>query len=270
MLAHLVVFIAASNTIYPLTYVSTTGSVVVALSESEKFALGEGMEPDLSNDGKYVVFRVSGTETDQYNLVLVTLASKSRKTVAEGNYRSPSFSLDGRFVLANQYDGNSWNPAIFSMTNISEKRRLLTDDGAFPRWNPDMKTITYTTLLGYSHLTVEGVENWSKPKLIAEDSVVSWNDEYVPHPLLIDTYLVSRFEVGPKGELVSRISILKANGVLSAIDSGGLEARNPTWIKDGSGILFEVTGRDGKSYLAQAHADGTGMKILFAGSSPEM
>lgn len=241
---------------------------MVATSEKERFSVGDGKDPDLSLDGRQLVFCSETPGSQESNLVLMNLQNRARKTIFKGMAGGPQFSPDGTKLATQIYDAGKWSAGVIPLDATSNVTILGEEDAMKPHWLPNGTAVVASSLLqvvAYGQGTATG---WTRPKVVAEESVASWFDEYVPHPLVKDQFLVSRLEKASNGELESRVVILMPDGTTLPVDSKNRPASNPAWATDGLGILIEIVGGDGNSYVARTHADGSGMSILFAGRSP--
>lgn len=95
----------------------------------------EAREPDLSRDGKWVVYWSDG-EGMNCRLQLRNVATGKERTIRRGNLRSPRFSPDGTTVCFTEYRDNVWALCSTSV-NGGGVRVLQKKDTFMPVWQDD-------------------------------------------------------------------------------------------------------------------------------------
>ncbi len=110
--------------------------------------------PDISPDGKYVAFYLTGETHEDIVLVKTDNLSVSEVTNDVARDRVPRFSpVDSRIAFYSNVTGNY---EIWTMNIDGSERRQITEFGkpgvCYPIWSPDGKQLVFTVLGGESRL----------------------------------------------------------------------------------------------------------------------
>ncbi|MEX2362234.1 MAG: amidohydrolase, partial [Balneolaceae bacterium] len=147
-------------------------------------------EPSFSPDGKSIVFvswsdeNMGAIRTAQLNASPEPSPTK-KVTTEKGIYREPRFSPDGKTIVFRKENGNSQqgfvhtlNPGIYTIPANGGTKKLITENGAMPRFNAEGTRIFYQTG-GY----ISGAINktYRSVNLNGEDESTHFTSEYGHH-----------------------------------------------------------------------------------------
>ena len=152
-------------------------------------------EPNFSPDGNSLAY-VSWSDENMGAINVVTFnrrgnASSPKKVTSEkGIYREPSFSPDGKTIVFRKESGNgqqgfvhTLNPGIYTIPANGGSEMMITDGGAFPRFNADGSRIYYQSG-GYIFGGIN--KSYRSVNLRGEDEKThftsSYGHEFVPSP----------------------------------------------------------------------------------------
>lgn len=267
MLASLLAVLAVPGEHLPMTYVTPTGSIVV-VTKDKTTVLAEGNNPRLSADTTKLVFWAPlPDKTDQANIVLFDLASNQRKTLATGFVRNPAINPSGTQVSFSQAENGVWN--LHSVDLFTGKDTLLsTRDGFWSDWVSD-SLVQWTGLLQIFQVGLDAKEAAVRTKPLPAPLVPTWQDRVVSNPVTPGVFVVG-YSVPTDTGVNHALALVDQNG-FRPIPTPGFQATEPTWTRDGQGILFTATpiGKS-ESTVAIVAPDGSSFEKLFSGHSPSM
>ncbi|HEV8370570.1 MAG TPA: protein kinase [Pyrinomonadaceae bacterium] len=117
--------------------------------------------PDVSADGKWVIYHSSETAGDR--IWKVSIDGGSPSLLSDKAARHPVFSPDGKLIAFYLgQDGSAWQLAVLPVAGDHSVKTFsipaaVADQWVGPRWSPDSKAITYVVTKG-------GISNiWSQP-----------------------------------------------------------------------------------------------------------
>jgi imidazolonepropionase-like amidohydrolase/Tol biopolymer transport system component len=152
-------------------------------------------EPTFSPDGNSLAY-VSWSDENMGAINVVTFnrrgnaSSPKKVTTEKGIYREPSFSPDGKTIVFRKESGNgqqgfvhTLNPGIYTIPANGGSEMMITDGGAFPRFNADGSRIYYQSG-GYIFGGIN--KSYRSVNLRGEDEKThftsSYGHEFVPSP----------------------------------------------------------------------------------------
>ncbi|CAN5645052.1 hypothetical protein BH11ARM2_BH11ARM2_11380 [soil metagenome] len=119
----------------PYAFVGSDTRVhVTGLSDAS--SIPNAREPDLSRDGKWVVYWADGQQMSCL-LQLRNLSTGKERTLRRANLRSPRFSPDGTTVCFTEYRDNKWTLCSISATGGAIRVMQKGKDTFMPVWQDD-------------------------------------------------------------------------------------------------------------------------------------
>jgi hypothetical protein len=217
----------------------------------------QASQPDLSSDGKIIVYR--SWQSDARGITLRdTYGGDTRRITSAFEAGRPAFSPNAQIILYHTREGSDRKPAIFRTegTKVQVLRRANNAPvgGESPAWAPDGERFVYKTCLD-SHCAIFLAKlDGSDTRKITDD--VSDNAPAVSPDGSTVAFMSFRdknweiYSVGIDGGPVKRLTNDPANDGL------------PAWSPDGKTIAF-VSNRDGQWAIWAMNPDGSNQRQLF-------
>jgi TolB protein len=241
---------------------------------------GDDYEPDLSPDGKKVLF-VSGSKGDIY-VINVDGSGLTRLTDDPANDIDPAWSPDGtEVVFISDRDGVS---QIYTMKADGLSVIRLTKDNVEhrePQWSPDGTKIVYAAFqekLQYD-IYVMDADGSNQRKVIGDSNLnvspawspdgsriayTSWSMENIDKNSSWSIFSTTGERIyllalarGALEKLTGSIRIIAFDGTnMRQLTEDGVNSWSPCWSSDGNKIIF-VAESDDRSKIFMMNADGT-------------
>ncbi|MGE3843094.1 MAG: protein kinase [Vicinamibacterales bacterium] len=216
---------------------------------------GVTRSPSFSPDGNQVAFNWTGPDGNNPDIYVQQIGAGAplRLTTNPGNDYSPLWSPDGRWIAFLRADGEGRQHELRLVPPLGGPERKLTEvrPRGFLRpltlaWCPDSSCVVLTDSLGEAKpdaLVLVSLDSGEKRQLTSpQDSVFADSDPAISPD---GKWLAFRRETAPfNGELtlLSLRADLTTAGEPRRLIPATLPAYNPTWMPDGTEILFSAKG----------------------------
>jgi TolB protein len=231
---------------------------------------GDVFDPDFSPDGTRIVFRDSrhGINDDDEIYVMNADGSSQRNlTRNPANDWSPAWSPDGTRIAFTSDRGGSTVRVYVMRADGSDVRQLTQIEGEYPTWSPDGARIAFASSSTGSYQIWAMNADGSGQRQLTHGAHYNMYPAWSPDgsAILYDTQrdfaTLTDEGVGPEFE----IHVMNADGSCDTrLTNNHVEDRFPAWSPDGRHIVWTQQGQ-----IAAMNADGSGQRILGAGSFPD-
>ena len=161
-----------------LSLLPTAGGQVTNLGLPETGSLGHN-DPAWSPDGRRIVYthNVSQAGVGTPRIALYDVTTKRQRMLSQPGFAQPSYSPDGRYLVAVRTDGRGRDLVILDASNGSLVSRLTTDGGSTaPVWSPDGRQVAFLRVDGQDidlhvlTLSTNGAFSVTEDKAVTTDS----------------------------------------------------------------------------------------------------
>jgi serine/threonine-protein kinase len=223
--------------------------------------------PDLSADGKWLVFDSNLEEGNQDIFVMPAAGGEARRiTRNSGNDMSPDLSPDGRQITFHSIRGVIRDVYVINADGSGEQQLTHSTVHLFnPAFSPDMLHIAYADALWNVYLlSRDGLGSpWRAPVRLPIET------GYAPRWSPDGSRLVFDIRGSEDG-----IGVFPLGGTPRIVSTGaatGLQAlRWPEWSADGRTIYFRAVGPDGIEGVYEVTAAGGPARLLVRFDDPSM
>lgn len=264
---------------YPFAFVTNEGNIAIANSQNQITEFQKGQQPDLSPDGKTLIFWAPNPKKspNEEPAILITLNTQTKKQtiINRGELRAPSFSPDGQKIAFTKHSPEGWQLWIAPTKTPNQPQRISSTDGFNPAWYPDSNALLWPSLLKVTKLNINQTPAWERLKssYINQQTTPTWKDIYTPNPanpetMLINTYIPSDSRSAENG-LLAILAIYSPNTPIKTITPSNLSVSSATWSKDGKRIIFSAKSTPEKpNEIYSISPTGNDLIKLFPGHSP--
>ena len=226
------------------------------------------MEPDVSRDGKFVVYVAAGELSgSEWRLIVKTLRSNETRTIWTGQRRPqfPQWSRDGTRILFSQIAGPTVEIAILDTAGGTVRVLLRMEDPAYER----QRAVRWAVWDGADRaIVVSRMKAADGPYALYRYSLDGNELAQLTRPAS-GTVGDQQVAVSPNGREVAFIrSRTPTESEIYVTDSGGGEPRQVTKVGNYYGLNWTPEGRD-LIYGARMHSPATNLwRITSAGGDP--
>lgn len=222
----------------------TRGGELVQLTDGDDSELA----PSWSPDRRRITFQSNRDGNWEIYVANADGSGVRRLTNNDARDGEPSWSADGKRI-AFVRDGD-----LYAMRASGNGEHKIGDDGEWPAWSPDGKSLAYDVEFAGHHGIVvaapgEGLGAYGAP----DDRRPAWSPK--------GDVIAYQCRLGERWHICLLNPKSGSQRVLTGHDS---DAFAPAWSPDGSRIAF-ISDRDGTDQLFVMHADGTGVVRLTSG-----
>jgi serine/threonine protein kinase len=273
LIGGIIVFICVAGLVYLFTRTTTfnpssaSGPPAITVQQLTDQAGIENF-PDLSPDGTFIAYQKAGVGESSIMLQRVAGGKPINLTPNSHavNYQ-PAFSPDGQSIA---FYSTREGRGIFVMGSTGESVRRLTDEGNFPSWSPDGRTILYGLdrntepyNRGFkSQLWSVDVKSGEKRRLSEGDVM---QPQMSPHGYRVAFWGLAGYVIPKEGNSSQRdiYTIAADGGNLVAVTNDEDIDWNPVWSPDGRYLYF-ASDRGGSMNLWRVAIEEQTGKVLGA------
>lgn len=156
---------------YELYSICIVGTNLTLIDRADRYC----GSADWSRDDTKIIYSKNRNEsTDEKDLILLDIVTKSTKTLTSTGYNiSAKFSINDKIAYVHHID-NQWN--IYTMDMDGNNKKLIIPDANNPVWSPDGSKIAYQSLIdnGSSQIFVSNSDGTNQKQLTTTYSSRVW------------------------------------------------------------------------------------------------